>query len=290
MLLWAAVGLLLVTTVKTTGPVQVKSQQMVLGEGEESQAQKRAQETAKQAEEAQKESQKQAQEQAKHQAESTRVENGRRETEIETIGGQKIKTKVEDDGTAKVEIEEGRLKLKYRVENGRMRLEAEDEAGKEVELEEDDLAELEEKIEDKLEDEGVEISTQSGRIAITRNQVTATSRFPLSVDVNTNQLIVTTPAGEKAVTVLPDQAVANMLATGIVEVAQSTPGGTLAETVKLEIRGDEVIYRVKGVQRHRLLGIIPVTTPTEMLVSAQTGDVFAQERTILARLIDLLSP
>jgi hypothetical protein len=52
---------------------------------------------------------------------------------------------------------------------------------------------------------------------VIRNKIAAQSRFPLSVNLDTNELMVTTPKGTKIVTVLPDKAVANMLAANVLD-------------------------------------------------------------------------
>jgi hypothetical protein len=52
---------------------------------------------------------------------------------------------------------------------------------------------------------------------VIRNRIAAQSHFPLSVNLETNQLIVTTPQGTKIVTVLPDKAVENMLAANVLD-------------------------------------------------------------------------
>src|SRR3989339_856770 len=139
--------------------------------------------------------------------EQKREEENKRETEIETQDGQKIKTKIEDDGTTKVEIEQDDLKIKYEVKNGEINSVEDDEVESEEESE----------IEDEIEDNEVELSTERERHTVRLNGVTARTNFPLSIDVATNELIVATKDGPKEVTVLPDQAVLNLLATGIVD-------------------------------------------------------------------------
>lgn len=299
----------------------------VLGEGEESkeaeeqqkEAQKKQDERQKETSKSQEESQKKQEEQKKEDSKSeksgnsdsirtetvsstgvkskTQTEGKKSETEIETPDGQKIKTKVEDDGTTKVEVEHGQLKLKYVLENGQIKLKAENEQGQEVELKDEELEGVENEIENELGEDGIEIATGSGKPILTRNNVAALTDFPLSVDVGTNRLIVTTPAGQKVVTVLPDQAVQNLLATNIVnkigQVSDTdlTSGlENLSGVVKLEIRDDEVVYRVKGTKTHRLLGFILIDTTTTVFVSTDTGQPVAQERTVLTNIIDLLSP
>ncbi len=304
---------------------------------EQKQAEEAAKEAAKQTEEQQKESANQAEEQQKQQQEEqkeaaktsttttnessgssgnstktktetvtssglrmkTESEGNKEETEIETADGQKIKTKIEDDGTTKIEIENGTLKLKYKVENGQVVLKAENEEGEEVEIQDDELEELKNAVEDGLEDDDMKlVPTTDNKLAVANNQIAAVTDFPLSINVETKELIVTTPSGQKVVTVLPDEAVQNLLATGIINKLETLPAdintqnqlGTLAGIVKLEIRNNEVVYKVNGVKIHRMLGIIPVNTQTTAFVSADSGDVVAQQRSLLANVVDFLSP
>lgn len=307
----------------------------VLGENNQSEEQKQAEEaakeTAKQSEEAQKESAKQTDEQQKQQQEQqkeaakttitntsdkstksktetvtssglkmkTEAEGAKQETEIETADGQKIKTKIEDDGTTKIEIENGTFKLKYRVENGQVVLKVENEDGDEVEIEDDELTELEHAVEGELEDNDVKLAPiTDNQLAVIKNQIAAVTDFPLSINVETKELIITTPAGQRVVTILPDQAVQNLLATGIINKIETPPADatiqdqldTLVGVVKLEIRDDKVVYKVNGVKTHNVLGFIPVTTPVTAFVSTETGGAVAKQQSILANVIDFLSP
>jgi hypothetical protein len=61
------------------------------------------------------------------------------------------------------------------------------------------------------------IRSKENAAYVIRNKVAAKSNFPLMVDLETNELIVTTPAGTKIVTVLPDKAVENMLAANVLD-------------------------------------------------------------------------
>lgn len=224
-------------------------------------------------------------------------EGDKTETEIETSDGQKVKTKTEDDGTTKIEIEHGELKIKYKVVNGEVTKTVEDEDGNEVELEDTEVAELEDELDNELEDEGIEISTRSGKPSFVRNRVAATTQFPLSIDVGTNQLIVTTPAGSKAVAVLPDEAVQALLATKVVDQITSTPdtqtptgSGSANTVVELRVIDNEPVYEVKGTKEYKLFAFIPVTQPVTAVVSAETGQVVGTQRSLVTNLVDLLSP
>lgn len=227
------------------------------------------------------------------------AEDKKEETEIETAEGQKIKTKIEDDGTTKIEIENGSLKLKYKIENGKVILKAENESGEEVDLDEDELEELEDSVEDELNDDEIQLlPTTNNRLAVTQNQVAAVTDFPLSINVETKELIVSTPIGQKVVSILPEQAVENLLATKIINTVETsstdsfTQGqlGALSGVIKLEIRNNEVIYNVKGIKTYRILGLIPVTAPVTALVSAQDGTTIAKQQSLLASIIDVFSP
>lgn len=326
------VAVLLASSIQTTQNLSAGTQN-VLGEEGQSEQQKQEEEAAKDAvkqkEEAQKESEKQEKEQKKE-ADKARIKNStgtsaswtksiksksesvsangiktktetegnKQETEIETADGQKIKTKIEDDGTTKIEVKDGTVKLEYRIENGQVVLKAENEDGEEVEFEDEELEELENEVEDELEDDDVRlVATTDNRLALTQNQVAALTDFPLSINVETKELVITTPAGQKTVAVLPQQAVQNLLATGIVnkievppaDVANQDQLGTLTGVVKIEMRNNEVVYRIKGTKTHRLLGLIPVPASTTAFVSADTGTTVATQQSLLTGFIDLLS-
>ncbi len=228
----------------------------------------------------------------------TEQEGNKNETEIETAAGQKIKTKIEDNGTTEIEMEHGELKIKYKLVSGEVVKNVENEQGEKVELKNDELHELENEVEQELEDDGIKISTESGRPAFFKNGITATTEFPLSVDVGTNQLIITTPAGQKIVAILPDQAVQNMIATGIINQInspqpESTGSGQLAagtNLVELKVRNSEPVYEVNGTKIYRLFGLFAVSQPVKAVVSAETGDLVTTQKSFLTNVVDLLSP
>lgn len=287
-----------------------ESEEVKKAEEEVKKAEEQAKEATKKAAEEQKEAAKKAEEAQKEDSKSkiesisptgikskAETEGKKRETEIETPTGQKIKTKVEDDGTTKVEIEQGKLKLKYKFENGQLKLKAENEQGKEVEVDDEKLDEMGDEAEEELEKKGIRIATGSGKPVLAKNNVAALTDFPLSVDVATNQLIVTTPAGQKVVTILPDQAIQNLLDTNIINKVDSSTDssltdelGQLSGVVKLETKNDKVVYKVKGTKSHRLLGFIPVDASTTVFVSAETGETVETEQPLITNIIDLLSP
>lgn len=273
-------GLVAYPQIKTTKVLSAT--QNVLGE-EESKINEQAQESAQKAAEQQKEAQQKIQEQQKESAQ-VQVEGKKQETEVTTATGVKIKTKVEDDGSSKIEMENGKSKFKYQTGNKKVELEVEDEASKGGK---EDLKDTEDEIEQELEKEGIEIGTESGKRVITKNKVSAIANFPISVSTATGQLIITTPAGVKVVTILPDQAVANLLSHNIVNRIENQASSSAG--VELEERNNEMVYKIKGVKNHHLFGLIPISTDIIAFVSAQSGNVVAQDQSLLTSLINLLS-
>ena len=143
-----------------------------------------------------------------------------------------------------------------------------------------------------------------GQFSFRRGQTQAVTDFPLSIDLATNSLVVTTPVGEKVVTVLPDQAVQNMLAANVIdqvgtseEIIQGPAGATgfglvspVAGVIALGERQGVPVYEIAGIKRHRLLGFIPVQTQVTGVVSAETGELVTTEDVSLTeRVINLLS-
>ena len=199
----------------------------------------------------------------------------------------------EDDGKVEYEQKIGDLKMKYLYENGKLVIKAKAENGAEIEVNDAEVQLLKTQLEDQLRSSGIEIASSSSRTSIGKNRIKAKTNFPVSVDPETNQLTVSTPAGQKVVTVLPDQAVQNMLSKNILSEVEyeneSTGSGELESQIELENRNDQVVYKVKGKKDHKLLGFIPVKTDTTAYVSAENGEVVAKDESLLSRLVGYLS-
>ncbi len=257
-------------SVNRLGQLIYQTDQQVLGDEDGPQTNK-AEETAKHQAEQQREAAKKQEEQSGVQVE-TQTENGKTQVEIQTAAGEKINR----------QTEKGKLHLK--VERGKLKLEEETEEGETTEVGEDDEVE----IEPNDDEDKVKIATGSGEdeMVITRNRVRARTNFPLSVDLNTNELIVTTPNGVKRVTVLPDQAIAKLLQNNVIDRVESPETETEAELT--EAAGMPA-YEVSGESDQKLLGVVPVKIKSKVKVSAETGEVISTEKTLRDRLFDLLS-
>jgi len=168
--------------------------------------------------------------------------------------------------------------------------------------------EVEDEIEVEDEDLEVNIATDGGNL----KHRGAISHFPISINPATGEMTITTPAGTKVVTVLPDQAVENMLTKGIISKIGghiATGSGDLGEddssasatiqsednslqsveNVELTEENGVPVYKINGQKEKRFFGIIPVTIDKTVTVSAETGELESQQLSPFERIIDLLS-
>lgn len=138
------------------------------------------------------------------------------------------------------------------------------------------------------------IATDSSKSGFISNTDGAISSFPLKVDKTTGSLTVTTPKGEKTVTVLPDAAIKNMLASKMMSYVTSVPAeGELASTDKLVTLtelDETLVYEIDGVREYKLFNLIPLKSKVKAFVSAENGQVVKTEQSLLGRILNRLAP
>lgn len=206
----------------------------------------------------------------------------------------RVETKVSEE-KIKSDIRQGNLRVKFEIENGKVKVETKvKKAGSETELEDEAEEKALKETELELEKAGVRVATAPGQLALVNKRAGALSNFPLSVDPTTRQLTVTTPAGTKIVTVLPQQAIDNMLAAKVMDdvVSEKTENNlaSVPNLVKLETENGVLGYKVKGTKNHKLLGLIPVQTAVEAFVSAENGQVVESTESLLGKILSRLAP
>lgn len=216
-------------------------------------------------------------------------------TEVKFSEGEKIKTEVKD-GRTRIDVYSGGVKVRYEIRDGRTIIKAETEEGAGVP--EQELF----KIVDRVDKSGIKIATAGGELLVARNNVGALSNFPLQIDLNTNQLIASTSAGTRVLTILPDEAVWNMLAANVISrlgppfirnAIVSTTSGQLtsvSDVVTLGLQNNVPVYEIPGIRDFKLLGFIPVSQPVTAIVSAETGELVETQESLMTKIIDLLSP
>ena len=227
-------------------------------------------------------------------------DDGEVRTEVRLPDGTKIKTRTEDDRT-RTDVYQSGTKVRLERVGDRFQIKAENELGEETDLGEEDIVSIDERADrNQIRIRTFNTSTDQlrNRNIIERLNTQALTDLPLSVNLETNKLTVTTPAGERTVTVLPDQAVQNILAANVIDrvggqelVDLVREGGieTLTQVIQLSEQNGVPIYEIAGVKEHRLFGFIPVTTDVTIDVSAETGEVVNTDQSFLDTIVDIFS-
>ena len=227
-------------------------------------------------------------------------DDGEIRTEVLFLDDTKIKTRTED-GKTRTDVYQGGTKVRLERVGNRFRIKVTNKLGEETDLGEDQVIIIDERADRnqiRLRTFDTTIAQLQNRAIIERLNTQALTDLPLSIDLATNELTVTTPAGERTITILPDQAVQNMLAANVIDriggqelVNLVRQGGieTLAHVILLSEQNGVPIYAIAGAKDHRLLGFIPVTTDVTVTVSAETGEVLDIEQSFLDTIIDIFS-
>ncbi len=198
-------------------------------------------------------------------------------------GGVRIRTRIEDD-RFRTEIFRNGRRIRVETRDGQSRVRVEN---KDEEVEDEFEIEDEEEIEVEASEEArLRIRTSEGRFIIREGRIEAETSFPLSIDLTTNELIVTTPSGAKRVAVLPQQAIDNIIRVGHVDVIAPEAAETRIEIVE---RDGRVIYVIEGLKRKRFLGFLEVFIPRVLEVSGDTGELITTRQNLIDRILELLS-
>lgn len=223
---------------------------------------------------------------------STGTENEVKQEAVHKNSNQSEPNKLDvktEDGKTRVDLFQNGVKVRIEQEGSAVKVKAEKPDGTEVEL---DIKDSLDTINKELETEGVEVATTDAHtLAIKKADVEAETELPISVDPTTHELTVTTPAGTKTVTVLPDQAVNNLLEKRLltqVETEISLQSGLVHKTTLTELN-NEAVFAINGISQKNILGLIPVGFAKTAFVSAITGNVVKIKETLLNRILETLS-
>ena len=186
-----------------------------------------------------------------------------------------------------INLETPHSHIEIKKQNGSVHISAHQEGENEIQSKSDGL----DKINEALKDKDVKVSSTSGDgFSIESGQIHAETHFPLSVDPTTHTLTVTTPTGTKEVTVLPDQAVQNLLQHQILStINQSSGSGTTTNTISLTQVNNQPVFAVPGQSDKKLLGLFPVSFDKTVFVSTQTGQVIQTQENFISKLLETLS-
>lgn len=240
----------------------------------------------------------------------TKIKTGQEKTKIEVRNEKgRFETKIEE-GKEETKIRSGGLRIEIKKVGDQVITRIKNEDDEDVELDEDEQEDLFDQLEDELEEDDIEIATGSAVPGFIQKGHKVRTNFPLSVNPETGELFISTPAGERMVAILPDVAIQNMIRAGIMtriveeppaDASPTPPTGTDSATVvtppatvegagiELTQEGDEVVYLISGVNSQNFLGLVPVDIKVKAKVSASDGQLVDIEQGLIARILDLFS-
>ena len=175
-------------------------------------------------------------------------------------------------------------------DNGSVSIKAKKADGTEIQLETQAL----DNINEALKENDIKIGTTSARgFSITNKETKAETEFPVTVNLASRTLSVDTPLGQKDLTVLPNQAVQNVLGQKIIDrVSDNSLSGTSGaqlQLVQLKLFANRPVFQVQGIDDKKLFGILPVGIQKTTLVSAETGQVVRTNEDLINRILDIFS-
>lgn len=200
----------------------------------------------------------------------------------------RVEVRTTNRGSGKVTGEEVRI----RTENGRIKLRVASPSG-ETEMDVTGLKGDIVRVRERTEEKEIRIRSRAGRLEIRQKGVGALTNFPVSVNPQTNELTITTPAGTRVVAVLPAVAVQNILASGVMDrilapKEEATGAAELEEEEEGEVEFTGVIESVgpRWVVGGRTVVITPSTVLDEGLVAGVLAEVegtLQPDGTVLAK-------
>lgn len=107
---------------------------------------------------------------------------------------------------------------------------------------------------------------QADQINIEQQNVTVSTDLPVQIDTKTHEISVQTTTGPSPLLVLPDQAVSGAEQKSITSFIP-----TISTQVSLKDNNGQAEYVINEVKKADILGVVNLTIPSQVKVSAQTG-------------------
>lgn len=114
-----------------------------------------------------------------------------------------------------------------------------------------------------------------GKVTLQQGTTEVSTSLPLDIDSKTRTIQVVVGNQPTKLSVLPTAAVTSVTAKGLVTVSNEASINTILPQVSLVAEKGQLEYQVKGERAGKLLGILPVKTPVQVAVSAQTGNTLS---------------
>jgi hypothetical protein len=124
---------------------------------------------------------------------------------------------------------------------------------------------------------------RSGTLLIEKNDTHARITMPVSIDPTTNILTVDTPQGPMKVSIMPDDALAIIRQLKVIDKNKAP------SDIVLESNSGSLQYKVIANKEEKLLGMLPLSVPREVYVSADTGSLMKIKQSALWNFVTLFT-
>lgn len=172
----------------------------------------------------------------------------------------KVQEKTGQKSQTEIRIEDGKSKLKQEIRDANGKLIQK----REIEIKEGESLHIEQ-----VDGERVEIEArEDGRLELIKNKIKTKSEFELKVD-DKNEITVTLPSGKTKEIALPDKALANLIANGVIA---NIPEGETSEYELIAGKNGDPAYEVEGTVEKKLFGLFKLKFAQKMEVAAASSD------------------
>lgn len=109
----------------------------------------------------------------------------------------------------------------------------------------------------------------SGQVSLNQGQTQAATSLPVAVDSQSHSVSVVSPEGQKNVTVLPEDAVDQVVSKGLM----SQEATSAKPATQIQVDKNQAVYQIAGDKQLNLLNVVKFNVPVKVEMSAQTGRV-----------------
>lgn len=127
---------------------------------------------------------------------------------------------------------------------------------------------------------------QQNQIIIQQGNTQVSTNLPIQISTQNHSLSVITSNGNPTLNVLPKEAINGVISQKIID-SPPVSISTSNQTIKLNEENGNLVYTIDGQKSGQLFGIIPVSSPVEVKLSAQTGKVITVNQSPISSILGI---
>ncbi len=137
---------------------------------------------------------------------------------------------------------------------------------------------------DLLKQEKIKIANEGPVLVVEKgSDVVLKTHVPITIDPVANTIAIQTSHGVRQSNVVPDKAVSILVAQNVIDHSNDLKHVELHDSI------DEAVFFVDGEKKKRLLGLFPVTIKKTVVLSAETGEIYEEEKSFWHGVAEIFS-